>query len=142
MNKDLNAAITLLEQNHSIALCKGEASYTSDLRGVAPMLDFIGREVQLDGFSAADKIVGKAAAMLFAFAGVKTVYGAVMSRAAVETLERFGIEYSYKTLTDEIINRAGNRACPMEMAVHGISEPREAFEAIKKRLAEMKAAHN
>ena len=47
---------------------------TSDKRGVAPMLDFLREGKRFVGYSAADRVVGKSAAMLFIKAGIKEIY--------------------------------------------------------------------
>ncbi len=136
---DLKKARELLEkENHTCVLCKGNVVYTSDKAGIAPMVEFIAEGVDLNGFSVADKIVGKAAAMLFVLTGIKSAYGEVMSRSGTDFLRDNGVEYSYSVLTDRIINRAGTDICPMEKAVRGIAEPGEALAAIKNTMEILK----
>lgn len=115
-------------------LCRGGEVYTSDQSGIAPMLGFLDRGTDLTGFSAADKIIGRAAAMLFVLAGVAEVYGEVMSRAALPVFEAHRLRCSYGTLTDRIINRAGNGICPMEETVAQIDVPAAALPALKEKL--------
>ena len=50
---------------HKICLCKEGKCIFSEKRGIAPMMDFIAEGVDLSGYSVADLVVGKAAAMLF-----------------------------------------------------------------------------
>lgn len=129
---DLEIAKQLFKsQNHTCVLCKSDIIYTSDLTGIAPMIDFIEQNIDLKGFSAADKIVGKAAAMLFVSAGVKSVYADVMSKTAVSIFSEHGVDYSYDTLTENIINRTGDGLCPMEQTVSNISDTSQAFSIIK-----------
>ena len=137
---DLKAAKTALA-GHVLALCKDEQIFTSDLRGVAPMLDFIDRGVNLSGFSAADVVVGKAAAMLFKKAGVVAVYAKTLSKSGKRYLEENGIYAEYGALTEKIINRAGTDMCPMERAVLEISDAEEGYRAIVQRLSELRAAN-
>ena len=47
------------------------------------------------GYSAADKIVGRAAAFLYTLLQVKNLYGETMSKGAVEILKNAGIYYEY-----------------------------------------------
>ena len=54
---------------HSICLCRDNDIITDGSRGIAPMMKFIASGKNLQGYSAADIIVGKAAAMLFVKAG-------------------------------------------------------------------------
>ena len=134
----MTEAVALLRSGgFTCVLCKGDITYTSSADGVAPMLDFAARGVCLEGFSAADKIVGKAAAMLFVCAGVSAVYAAVMSEAGARTLAAHGIAFEYESLVPYIVNRRGDGMCPMEEAVQDIDEPRAAAEAVRRRRAEL-----
>lgn len=143
MITDINRAKELLQgAGTTCVLCKGDKTYTSDKSGIAPMLGFLADGTNLHGFSAADKIVGKAAAMLFIRAQVRAVYGEVMSSAALALLEKHGIEASFGTLTDRIINRHGTGSCPMEIAVADIENPEEAEKALRHKLAELSARSN
>ena len=90
------------------------------------MLDFLGAGIDLCGFSAADRVIGQAAAYLFVLAGVTAVYGEVMSEDAYRTLTRFGVEVMAGKTVPYIINRTGDGRCPMESAVCGLSDPRAA----------------
>lgn len=125
---------------YTCVMCKGETLYTSQKRGVVPVLEKIEQNVDISGFSVADKIIGKAAAMLFHLAGISVLYGEVMSNPAVEYLKTTDIEFSYVTLTEKIINRTGDGLCPMETAVMDIDNPKEAFVAVKNKLDELRKA--
>lgn len=132
---DIDRAKALYQTGkYTCVLLKGETVYASTKSGIAPMIGFIENGFELNGFSAADKIVGKAAAMLFVLAGVKEVFAVVMSGQAEALLLNHGVACSYDTLTDSIINREGTDLCPMEKAVKEIEEPQAAFEAIKHTL--------
>lgn len=136
---DIEKAKKLLSGgNFTCVLCKGDTSYTSTGKGVSPMLTFLENGTELRGFSAADKIVGKAAAMLFVCAGVTEVFAEVMSKAAVNYLNERGITCSYGVLTDKIINRKGDGLCPMELAVMDIEDEKLGFSAIKNRFDEIR----
>ncbi len=125
---------------HSAVLCRGAERIISDERGVKPLVTLLDSGADCRGFSAADKIVGKAAAMLFSLLGVNGVYAAVMSEAGKAYLDSKGIKSEYGTLVPEIINRAGTGRCPMEQAVSETDDAREGFEHIKERLAQLRAA--
>jgi predicted transcriptional regulator len=125
-------------ENHTCVLCKDDMIYTSDLKGIAPMVNFIEQNTDLNGFSAADKIVGKAATMLFISAGVTSVYADVMSKTAVSIFSEHGVNYSYDTLTENIINRTGDGLCPMEQAVSNISDISQVFSIIKNTLEKLR----
>jgi len=136
---NLEKAKELLKNGgYTCVLYKDGQLYTSTERGVAPMLGFIETGTDLSGFSAADKVIGKAAAMLFCHAGVAEVYSDVMSRAAADFLTERKIPFSYGELTDNIINRKGDGICPMEQVTANINDTDEAIAAIKKRLNELR----
>ena len=140
MKNDITKAIELLnEGNYTCVLCKGDVLYTSTQRGVKPLLDWLDDKVDLKGFSAADRVVGKGAAFLYVLLGVKEVYAHVMSDEAIRTLAENGIQQQCDVSVKNIINRAGTGICPMEEATREISDPKEALQAIKQRLTELKS---
>lgn len=124
---------------HSICLCRGGEIITDDGRGISPMMRFLAERRDLTGYAAADVIVGKAAALLFVKAGIVCVHGKTMSVSARDLLEHHSIPCSYDTLTEKIINRQGTDICPMEKTVEAISDADEAYEALGRKLAEMRA---
>lgn len=133
-NNILKASKALNEGLYTCVLCKNDVIYTSTKRGVKPLLDFLDSQVDLKGFSAADKVVGKAAAFLYVLLGVREVYAHVMSEPAICILESNKIQVQYDISVKNIINRSGTGNCPMEEAVADISVPSDALEAIRIRL--------
>jgi len=69
--------------------------------------------------------------------GVKEVWAGVMSEAAAEVLDRYGIRASQDKLVANIINRAGTGICPFEEAVLDIHSPEEALTAIRAKMDAM-----
>lgn len=137
---DLNRAKTLLQTNeqYTCVLCCGDTVYTDEKKGIAPMMSFLDQGLDLHGFSAADRIVGKAAAMLFVLAGVRELYAQVLSEGGMQMLLQHGIAVEYGTLTPSIINRKGTGLCPMELAVQDIDDPKEGREAIRATMQRLK----
>ena len=133
---DIDTALKALE-GHSICLCRNGECLTDDGRGISPMMKFIAGGKDLAGYSAADVIVGKAAAMLFVKSGIIRVHGRVMSESGREYLESHGIPCSYDTLTDRIINRQGTDICPMEKAVADIVDAEAGYAALVEKRREM-----
>ena len=115
---------------HTLCLSKDGVLILDDKRGITPLLELIASGKDVSGYSAADKVVGKAAAALFIKCGVKQLYAAVLSKGGAKLLESHGVEYVYDTLTDAIINRAGTDACPMEKAVRDIEEIEDMYVTI------------
>ena len=86
---DIERAKELLKsKGFTCVMCKGETLYTSEKRGVVPILEKLEQNAELKGFSVADKVIGKAAAMLFHLADISVLYGEIMSVPAKEYLEK------------------------------------------------------
>ena len=84
MNCDLEKAKRILDSSaYTCVLIKGNEILTSSKRGVSPLLEWLDSGNSFDGFSAADKVVGKAAAYLYIFLGIKNLYTKVISNGAL-----------------------------------------------------------
>lgn len=132
--KDVLKAKELLKDEKTLVFVKDDKIFDSTLSGVKPLIGFLSDGVDLNGFSLADKIVGKAQAMLAVKAGIVEVYAKIMSKAGEEILKKYNIPYSYDTLVDEIINRKGDDICPMEKTVKDINDLDEAYKALKEKV--------
>lgn len=133
---DLERAKSLLQNGgYTCVLCKGEAVHTSFHRGVRPLLELL--ETDVSGFYAADKVVGKATALLYCLLNVKAVHAQVISSAALQVLQDSPIAVSWDTQVEYIKNRTGDGRCPMEQATEGIDDPQEALVAIQEKLKEL-----
>ena len=131
---DLRNAKSRLVGDVTVCLVKGDSVVASARRSVAPLIELCENGSSYVGYSAADKIVGKAAALLYVYMGIKAVYADVLSVAAENVLRDNGIAYEYGEKVYYIINRKGDGPCPMEHAVANISSPQEALEAVKQKL--------
>lgn len=135
MKADTLLAKRLLEsEGYTCVLYRNGIMHTSDRGGVLPLLAWLSAAESFEGFSAADRVAGKAAALLYALMGVKEVYAPVMSESAVHTFSQCGIPAFYDNIVAKIANRAGNGSCPMEQAVLDIDDPQDALLAIKRKL--------
>lgn len=135
---DLEKAKELLEDvKATCAFVKNEESFYSLERGVAPLLKLLREGNSLAGFSAADKVVGKAAAFLYVLLKVERLYAGVISKYALEVLDKYGVTVEYGQLVEAIRNRRGDGFCPMEMAVLHIDDPNEAVEAVLRKQEEL-----
>ncbi len=133
--EDLERAIQIMEQTGcTCVVCKGDSTYRSIDRGVLPLLAWLDSYTDMMGYSAADKVVGKGAALLYCLLGVRRVYGRVMSVAAVKVFRANGIEASWGTLAESILNRRKNGPCPIETACLPYDEPEEALPVIRQTL--------
>ena len=123
---------------HTICLCKDGNCLFSESRGISPMMNFIDSGVDLTGYSVADIVVGKAAALLFVKSGIKSVFAKTLSRQGKRILELYGIDCEYDALSEKIINRLGTDICPMEKAVADTDNPDDAYIILKNQLKRMK----
>lgn len=87
------------------------------------------------GASLADKIVGKAVAMVAAHVGISVVYSPLASRAAEQVLARYQIELDSDRLVPLILNRRHNGPCPMERLTMPLEQPDAAVLALKEFVA-------
>ena len=108
--------------------------------GVKPILHFLeDKPGSLDGAEVADKIVGKAAAMLLTLGKAKSVHGEIMSQSAHDYLISNNISPQHANLIQQINNRTNTGTCPLELTVTNIQNPQEAYTAIKKTIAKLMA---
>ena len=128
----------LLKENHTIVIYKSDASVVvSDDRGVAPLMKLLKEnKEQLRDSMIADKVIGKAAALLMVYAGVKEVFTPTISVPAVEVFEKHNVKITYDKVVERIINRTGDGLCPMESLCLNVENPEEAFDVIRHRDAE------
>lgn len=137
MNNIQKAKLILTQENLSCVLVKGDTTYKSQKRGVTPIIELINKNTDLSGFSVADKIVGKAAAMLFILLNVKEIYSPVMSESAIEVLKKSEIKFSFLRSVPYIVNRTCDGQCPMEKAVIDTQDPHEALKKIQDKIFEL-----
>ena len=119
------------------ALKEGEL-LSSRERGVKPLLSLLDEGKRLEGFAAADKVVGRAAAFLYALLGADEVFAGTVSTPALEVFRSFGLPICFEREVEFIMNRTETGLCPMESSVLEISEPAEAERAIRAKLKMMK----
>lgn len=142
ITKSLSKARQLLqdEELSFVALDDMGRISRSKKRGVVPALALVAEHTDLTGGVIADKVVGKAAALLFLLLGPEAVYAATISLPAKEVLHSAGIRVEFEQMVDHIVNREGTGPCPLEHAVMGIQDPVEAIETIRRTLADLMGA--
>lgn len=146
MTSDVERAAGVLRSDPAIGCvaCRGgdgtgesDEILTGFGRGVRPLLQWLADGRSLVGYSAADRVVGKGAALLYARLGVVAVYADTMSEAGLSALGAQGIAASYGTLVPVILNRAHTGICPIERSVAAIDDPLAAEPAIRAAVAEL-----
>ena len=137
LSDSVRARDLLSEGGYTCVLCRDGQCLTDTRRGIRPRLEFLDSGTDLHGFSAADKVVGKAAAFLYCLMGIGQVYAPVISRPAAEVLQSYGIRVEYDLLVPAVFNRDRSGLCPMESAVRDLSDPHEALTAIRAALSRL-----
>ena len=100
------------------------------ISGFLEAIDSIGEEVR--DSSVADRVVGKAVALLCVYTKVKSVYAVILSRPARTIFEKHKIAYQSEELVDNVLdsNRVG--VCPFEKVAVDLSSPKGAYEVFKR----------
>ena len=93
---------------------------------------------ELEGASLADRVAGKAVALLCVYAEIKEGYAEVLSKKAKKLFEENGIPVEWKELVDNVldVNRSG--VCPFEKTAGDMSDPKEAYKTFKMMLDSLK----
>jgi len=118
----------------------GEVVFSSPSKGIRPHLEVIerlGRE-KLAGSVMADKIVGRAAALLMLYSVPAEVHAGVITTIAKELLREKGVNVFLDIEVPVIKEKDGRIYCPFEAMVQGISDPEEAYPAIVAKMIAMK----
>ena len=125
------------EITFAAVLANGEL-ITSEKKGIAPMMALLKEDMEaLQGACVADRVIGRAAALLMEKAGVAAAFGEVVSSHALKAFAKSGIPFTYGKEVEYIINRTRTGMCPMEETVLGIEDAEAAYEALKLKLAEL-----
>lgn len=142
-NQDLKQAIQILHSaGASCVLVKGDDVVKSDRPGVAALLQLLHSGKSYEGYSAADKVAGKAASMLYIDLKVKAIHGDVMGEGGKQILADYQVDATYDTLVEEIQNRDGTDVCPMDKAVRDLRDPAQAPAVLKATIQVLKAKKN
>ena len=129
----LSEAVRKLDDDDATFVAvRGDWTFVSHERGIAPIMKLIsGKEDALRGAWVADKVIGKAAALLLCYAGIDRLYAKIISEHAIEALRNQSLSFEFGRSVPYIVNRAGNGMCPMEQLVLDLSRPDEAFLVLK-----------
>lgn len=130
------ALAVLRNTDASFVYVTKEAVLTSEYKGIRRLLALVNEQTTLAEGFVADRIVGKAAALLMVLQGAKNVYAETIDQPALAVFRTHGVNVLFRKLVPIIINRAGDGICPMENAVLAVDDPKEAFtvlsETVKK----------
>ena len=140
MGGDLIMAAELLKkEGQSLVVVRdGRLLFSSQLPGIQPLLDALDNNV-LPGSAVADKIMGRAAAMVVALGQANAVHAPVMSQSAVDVLTDSGILHCADTLVPCILNEEGTDTCPLEIATEFTVVPEKGVGAVRKLVDDLQS---
>jgi hypothetical protein len=139
---DIELARTTFQSNaYAFVLVKDARVVATGTReGIGELLDVVAEHgATLRGAALADKIVGKAVAMVAAYAGITNVYTPLGSQAAQKVLADYGIPFQADYLVPLIRNKRNDGPCPMERLTQPLDEPAEAVKALGEFVAARRA---
>lgn len=128
MKKNLNRAKQLLDEGAALAIVNGGGEFTYNERGIKTLLSL--QSGSLTGAFVADKVVGKAAAMMLVRGGAIEVYAEIISQPALEVLKAHRVICLYGEIVPNIINRDKTGICPMEQAVLDENDIAKAYKIL------------
>ncbi|MEG1834518.1 MAG: DUF1893 domain-containing protein [Oscillospiraceae bacterium] len=131
---DINELSKMLSGDITCAIkLKNGKTLLSSEKGIKPLMIWISEKEPLENARIADKVIGRAAAFLAVFAGIKSVYTDLISEPAREVFLKYNIDFYAKKTVSNIINRMGTDICPMEKAVLNIDDAQNAFKILKEK---------
>jgi len=139
--KDLELAKKELEEKElTLAIAKeGEIIFTSTDKGIKPMYTAVLKlKEELRGSSVADRVIGRAAAILCKYAGIKELYTKLISDEAIKVLKDGDITFTYDESSPYIKNRDKTDMCPVEKLSQNVDNPEELIQKISEFLDRMK----
>lgn len=134
MKEDLEIAKRrLCTENLTLSIVKSsKVIFESKTHGIFSFLEAIERFGEgLKGASVADKVVGKAIALLCIYAGVKAVYAETLSRKAKPVFEKHKVYFEFGNLVEKILDASKKAMCPFEKAALKIDKPEIAYRKFK-----------
>lgn len=140
MKNKFDEAIHILHEKKAscVILYKDKEPYLSEEIGIKPLMVCLRKDKNAFKDSViADKVIGKAAALMAMLGKAAAIYGEVMSQSAEEFLKKQNILYKYGTLVPYIENRTKTGKCPMELAVAEVDDPVKAFEELEKTIKKL-----
>ena len=132
--RDLELAKEILKRKDlSLVIVKqGEPLFESSSSGINGLLQAIEKlRDSLYDSSVADKVVGRAAALLLIYSHVKEVYAATLSNEGLKVLSQYDVPVEHEGLVSKILDREGKNICPFEQFSLTIDSIDEAYEQLK-----------
>lgn len=137
MENKLENIISLYHSDdYTLVIDTGTTVYYSREPGLYRLLSFAESKAFLGSY-AADRIVGKAAAMIYILLGFNAVYAEIISTDARSLFDKYHIAYQFGKTVDHIISHNGRDICPLEKALNDIYDPKAAPAILRETLASL-----
>lgn len=139
MSRIEEAKAYLAEEGTTFVAIRQDGSiYRSEKKGIAPVMELLAQDPeQLVGATVADKVIGRAAALLLMRAGIAVLHARLISTHAREALKGGDIILTYETEVAYIINRTRTGMCPMEESVLDVTDVEQAYAMLKAKAAQL-----
>jgi hypothetical protein len=132
--QDLEAAKKRLHER-KLTLCitkNGETIFETTSHGISGFLMAIQTlENKLEGAYVADRVVGKAIALLCVYAKIKGVHASTISKKAKQLLEENTVHVEWENLVENVLDPNKTTTCPFEKLAAKTSDPEEAYSKLK-----------
>jgi hypothetical protein len=110
----------------------GNTIFQSKTPGISALVTAIDKDRFLfKGASAADQVLGRAAAMLLLYSEIVSIFASTASSDALAILKRFKIPVESERVVPAILNRNQTSTCPFESLVRDVENPEEAFNRLR-----------
>ena len=119
--------------NLTLVIVKGgKVIFETGSHGIMAFVQAIEKfDKQLVNSTVADKIVGRAAALLCAYSKVAFVFAVTISEEGIKMLKENKIPCQFETRVPNILDHEGVDECPFEKLTASYTSPEEACEALK-----------
>lgn len=123
----MHILLKILEDEHLTCIVEQDGKqYKETTNGIRPILHLFD-EQHLKNAVVADRVIGKAAAMLIVLGGAKELHTKIISEHACTYLQKRNLPFTYETCVPYIINRKKDGMCPMEQTVLDCNDEQEAY---------------
>lgn len=120
-----------------VVVRKGRIVFETSSHGIDGLLGAIQKlNKEMKGSTVADKIVGRAAALLCIYAGVTAVFAVIASEKGIEALKENNVFCQFENIVPCILDSKRSDICLFEKLVMDLSDPKVAYERLKAFAAE------
>lgn len=123
----------LSEEGLTLCIVKNtNVVFESGSRGISPFLEAIEKlGASLETASVADRVVGKAIALLCIYAKVRAVYAVTMGKKGKTVFQKYRVHHEWDNLVESILDIDRKETCPFEKLATKISDPAQAYRKLK-----------